>query len=178
MWGGVLVGASFLLFIFFNFMSNMTAFWWIMQQNICLVLTLETFQWDSEGSHIVMLPMSTHNKCLLCVSLPLVAIGWSVVCDCGIFWAYFLSQDSNMVTTVSTLKLVQLIFPTKLIVKFEQAPLPIWQGYVTLEWQLVKTLIRPDLHEQFDLGWHYISWTFRINMVTPVLFQTPVEVFF
>ena len=89
MWGGVLVGASFLLFIFFNFMSNMTAFWWILQQNICLVLTLETFQWDSEGSHIVMLPMSTHNKCLLCVSLPLGAIGWSVVCDCGIFWAYF-----------------------------------------------------------------------------------------
>ena len=55
--------------------------------------------------------MSTYNKCLLCVSLPLGAIGWSVVCDCGIFWAYFLSQDSSMVTTVSTLNISSAHLP-------------------------------------------------------------------
>ena len=112
MWGGGGgVGASFLLFIFLNdrFLNNVA-------KNICRVLTLETFRGDSEGSHIVTLPMSTYNKCLLYVSLPLGAIGWSVVCDCGIFWAYnyiyfFLSQDSKMVSTVSTLNISSAHLP-------------------------------------------------------------------
>ena len=52
---------------------------------LCVFLVLQPFEEDERADYFAIIVLGVSYNCKCSAALPHGAVGWSVVCDCGIF---------------------------------------------------------------------------------------------